>query len=250
MNEEIKDPNQLDLFAGILFTPYQEKQINTFLERQKTAVKLNTTANQQNNELLIRNGFKLGIDFQNTFKVEVVTREVTLGSSYDKTLFTTELTFENTVGSISLNGKQFYNGILADTMFSIGFEHDKVQCNAIQDQYRYVKPTTLLEKLKVHNSRQEALFEEYKKKTSLKETIIEKYTKLYPKATVTNKNDWSKYSGSFDIIEVAFDSGSYIQFKLDTCHNKEFVHKKYDAEFETMNSDELLEKFSKQEALK
>ena len=25
MNEEIKDPNQLDLFAGILFTPEQEK---------------------------------------------------------------------------------------------------------------------------------------------------------------------------------------------------------------------------------
>jgi len=197
--------------------------------------------------LLIRNGFKLGIDFQNTFKVEVVTREVTLGSSYDKTLFTTELTFENTTGSISLNGKQFYNGILADTMFSVYFERDKVQCNSIQEQYRYVKPTTLLEKLKVHNSRQEVLFEEYKKKTSLKETIIEKYTKLYPKATVTNKNDWSKYSGSFDIIEVAFDSGSYIQFRLDTYHNKEFVHKKYDAEFETMNSDELLEKFSKQE---
>jgi len=91
------------------------------------------------------------------------------------------------------------------------------------------------------------LFEEYKKKVSLKETIIEKYTKLYPKATVTSKNDWSKYSGSFDIIEVKFDSGSYVQFRLDTYYNKEYLHKKHDAEYEKMNSEELLEKFSKQE---
>jgi hypothetical protein len=250
MNEEIKDPNQLDLFAGILFTPEQEKLINNYLERQKTTVNLNTIANQRNEELLIRNGFRLGIDFQNTFKTEIITREVTLGSSYDKTQFTTELTFENTTGHISLNGKQFYNGELINSMFSVYFERDKVQCNSIQEQYRYVKPTTLLEKLKIHNSRQEVLFEEYKKKVSLKETIIEKYTKLYPKATVTSKNDWSKYSGSFDIIEVKFESGSYIQFRLDTYYNKEYLHKKHDAEFEKMNSDELLEKFSKQEALK
>jgi hypothetical protein len=250
MNEEIKDPNQLDLFAGILFTPEQEKLINIYLERQKTTVNLNTVANQRNEVLLIRNGFRLGIDFQNTFKTEIITREVTLGSSYDKTQFTTELTFENTTGHISLNGKQFYNGELIDTIFSVYFERDKVQCNSIQEQYRYVKPTTLLEKLKIHNSRQEQLFEEYKKKVSLKETIIEKYTKLYPKATITSRNDWSKYSGSFDIIEVKFNSGSYIQFRLDTYYNKEYLHKKHDAEYEKMNSEELLEKFSKQEALK
>jgi hypothetical protein len=249
MNEEIKDPNQLDLFAGILFTPEQEKHINIYLERQKTTVNLNTIANQRNEELLIRNGFRLGIDFQNTFKTEIVTREVTLGFSHNGTQFTTELTFENTTGHISLNGKQFYNGELINTMFSVYFERDKVQCNSIQEQYRYVKPTTLLEKLKIHNSRQEVLFEEYKKKVSLKETIIEKYTKLYPKATVTSKNDWSKYSGSFDIVEVKFDSGSYVQFRLDTYYNKEYLHKKHDAEYEKMNSEELLEKFSKQEAL-
>jgi hypothetical protein len=246
----VNDPNQLDLFAGILYTPEQEKHINAYLERQKTTVSLNTIANQRNEELLINSGFRLGIDFQNTFKTEIITREVTLGSSYDKTQFTTELTFENTTGFISLNGKQFYNGELINPPFSVYFERDKVQCNSIQEQYRYVKPTTLLEKLKIHNSRQETLFEEYKKKVSLKQNIIEKYTKLYPKATVTSKTDWSKYSGSFDIIEVAFSSGSYIQFKLDIYHNKEFVYKKYDAEFERMNSDELLEKFSKQEALK
>ena len=39
---------------------------------------------------------------------------------------------------------------------------------------------------------------------------------------------------------------SYVQFTLDTYNNKEKLYKKYDAEFDKMNSDELLERFSKQ----
>jgi len=249
MNEEIKDPNQLDLFAGILRTPEQEKMINDFLERQKTSVKSSTIANQQNEKLLIDNGFIFGMDFVNTFKVETVTREVTLGYSYNNTNFEVELTYENCNGGISLKGKQFYNNELRDSTFGVSFERGKVQCLTIQDQYRFIKPTTLLEKLKVYNSRQETLFEEYKKKTSLKQTVIEKYTKLYPNATITAKTDWTKYSGSFEVIEVKFASGSYVQFKLDTYKNEEYLYKKHDAKFDKMKADELLERFSKQEAL-
>ena len=35
MNEEIKDPNQLDMFEGILLTPEQEKQVAEFIQRRK-----------------------------------------------------------------------------------------------------------------------------------------------------------------------------------------------------------------------
>ena len=249
MNEEIKNPNQLDLFEGILRTPEQEKMINDFLERQKTSVKLNTIANQQNEKLLIDNGFIFGMDFVNTFKVETVTKEVTLGYRYDNTNFEVELTYETPTGYISLKGKRFTQDKLTDDTFGVSFERDKVQCLTIQDQYRYIKPTTLLDKLKVYNSRQETLFEEYKKKTSLKQTVIEKYTKLYPNATITAKTDWTKYNGHFDIIEVKFESGSYVQFKLDTYKNEEYIYKKHDAKFDRMKADELLERFSKQEAL-
>jgi len=249
MNEEIKNPNQLDLFEGILRTPEQEKMINDFLERQKTSVKLNTIANQQNEKLLIDNGFIFGMDFVNTFKVETVTKEVTLGYRYDNTNFEVELTYETSTGYISLKGKRFTQDKLTDDTFGVSFERDKVQCLTIQDQYRYIKPTTMLDKLKVYNSRQETLFEEYKKKTSLKQTVIEKYTKLYPNATITAKTDWTKYNGHFDIIEVKFESGSYVQFKLDTYKNEEYLYKKHDAKFDRMKAEELLERFSKQEAL-
>jgi hypothetical protein len=76
--------------------------------------------------------------------------------------------------------------------------------------------------------------------------VVEKYTKLYPNATITIKSDWTKYSGSFETIEVKFESGSYVLFRLDTYNNKEYIYQKHDAEFNNLNSEELLNRFSKQ----
>jgi hypothetical protein len=249
MKEEIKDPNQLDMFAGILLTVEQDKMVEEFIKNQKHSAFLAEKRIQQNEKLLIDNGFIYGMDFINTYKIETVTRKVTLGQRYNDTQFEVEITYEMGSGGISLKGKRFYNNKLEDSTFSIEFDGSKVQSPTIQDNYRYIKPSTLLEKLKVYSEREKTSFEEYKKKTSLKQNVIEKYTKLYPNATITVKDEWTKYSGSFEVIEVKFTSGSYVQFRLDTYNNKEYLHKKYDAEVNKMNSDELLEKFSKQEAL-
>jgi hypothetical protein len=249
MNEEIKDPNQLDLFAGILLTPEQDKMVEEFIKNQNHSAFLAEKRIQQNERLLVDNGFIYGMDFINTYKIETVTRKVTLGQRYYNTQFEVELTYEMGSGGISLKGKRFYNNKLEDSTFSIEFDGNKVQSPTIQDNYRYIKPATLLEKLKVFSLRQETLFEEYKKKTSLKESIVEKYTKLYPNATIEVKREWTKYSGDFEIIEVKFISGSFVQFRLDTYRNTEYMYKKYDAEVDKMKADELLERFSKQEAL-
>jgi len=250
MNEEIKDPNQLDLFAGILLTPEQDKMVEEFIKNQNHSAFLAEKRIQQNERLLVDNGFIYGMDFINTYKIETVTRKVTLGQRYNNTQFEVELTYEMGSGGISLKGKRFYNNELKDSTFSIEFDGGKVQSPTIQDNYRYIKPSTLLEKLKVYSERAEYQFEEYKNKTSLKEAIVEKYTKLYPNATITVKDEWTKYSGSFEIIEVKFVSGSFVQFRLDTYRNTEYMYKKYDAEVDKMKADELLERFSKQEALK
>jgi hypothetical protein len=254
MNEEIKDPNQLDLFAGILFTPEQEQKIAEFIKIREDIANTNESINNQREQLLINNGFVKDVDFVNTFKIETVTNKTTIGYSYNKTDFKAEITYKTIDGGIFLKGKRFgtYSNPneLSDSTFSIEFEGNKVNCSTIQDNYRYIKPATLLEKLKTYNSRQEQLLEEYKKKNGLKLSVVEKYTKLYPNATITAKTDYTRYSGTFDVIEVKFESGSYIQLTLNTYQNKEILHKKYDAEFEKMNSEELLDKFSKQEALK
>jgi hypothetical protein len=250
--ENIKNPNQLDMFAGILFTPEQEKMIVDFIQNQKDHTLNASRKNNLNEALLTNNGFVKGVDFINTFQTKIVTREVTLGFSWKENQFKTEQTYETIDGCISLKGKRFNsyqkpNELLNDDVFRVDFNGDKIQCEAVQDQYRYIKPKTLLEKLKIFNSRQVQLFEEYKKKNNLKQNVIEKYTKLYPNALITVKSEWSSINSStFEIIEVNFESGSYIQFKLDTFNNKEFIYKKHDDEYNKLNSDELLERFSKQ----
>ena len=244
--DQIKDPNQLDMFAGILFTPEQEEMIIDFINNQKTHTVLAKIKNDKNEMLLLDNDFIKGKDFINTFETTTTTKEVTLGSRWNNNEFKVELTYETATGCISLKGKRFYQGELIDTTFGIDFEKDKVQSSTIQGQYRYIKPTTLLEKLNQHNECQKDCLKDFQNKTNLKQIVVEKYTKLYPNATITIKSDWTKYSGSFETIEVKFESGSYIQFRLDTYNNKEYLYKKHDAEFETLNSEELLNRFSKQ----
>ena len=248
--ENFKDPNQLDLFAGILYTPEQEKLIEDFIQNQKNQILFESRKNNLNEAVLTDNGFVKEVDFINTFQTKIVTRELTLGYSWSKNQFSTEQTYEIFEGDLFLKGKKFNSyqkpNELINDKFSVSFDGDKVQCSAVQDQYRYIKPKTLLEKLNQHNEYQKTLFKDFQRETNLKRSVIEKYTKLYPNASITVKSDWTKYSKSFEIIEIKFESGSYVQFRLDTYNNKEYLYKKHDASFATLSSDELLERFSNQ----
>ena len=245
--DQIKDPDQLDMFAGIILTIEQQKQVDSHIDSVNKSTNYQKYKIQQIEQLLIEAGFKIGVDFENTFKSSLEIRTVSIGWGNNK--FETEITAEFFSGDINLFGLCFnkYDKKIEKRKFGIDISNGKLQTSTtIQDQYRYVKPKTLLKKLEEHNEKSKQQFEEHKKKNSLKQSVIEKYTKLHPNAVITTKDDWSKYNGTFELIEVKFDSGSYIQFKLDTYKNVEFIYKKHDAEFEKMNAEELLERFSKQ----
>jgi hypothetical protein len=237
---------QLDLFAGVLFTEEQEQMIAEYKERCAKNALYHKNQNERLEQLLLDNGFVKDVNFVNTFKIKTETREVSLGSDYRNNRFEVEVTHEVMEGSIRLKGFSFYAGNLDQKEFSIDLEKDKVQCTAIQDQYRYIKPATLLEKLTIHNSRQVEMYENYVRKNALKFEVTKKYQKLYPNATVEVKQEYSKYSGTFDVLEVKFESGSYVQFQLNTYQNKEIFYKKYDAQFEAMSVEEVLNKFNNQ----
>jgi hypothetical protein len=237
---------QLDLFAGILLTDEQEQMIIEYKERCAKNALYYKNENERLEKLLLKAGFIKDVNFVNTFKIKTETRNVSLGSDYRNNRFEVEVTHEIIEGDLRLKGFSFYNGNLDQKEFSIGLEKDKVQCSAIQDQYRYIKPATLLEKLTIHNSRQVEMYENYVKKNALKLATIKKYQTLYPDATVEVKQEYSKYSGTFDVLEVKFESGSYVQFQLNTYQNKELFYKKYDAQFEAMSVEEVLNKFSNQ----
>jgi hypothetical protein len=249
MNEEIKDPNQLDMFEGILLTPEQEKQVAEFIQRRKNQTESKKREIETIESQLLAAGFIKGNHFVNDFKIETVTRDVTLGYSYNNTDFTVELTYLNDTGSIRLKGiKLSYDNKnqIVERTFYFNYSKGKFNCDSIQDNYRYIKAETLLQKLIENEEKTIREFRENQKKANLKQAVIDKYTKLYPNATIEVKNEYSKYYGTFDIIEVRFESGSYVQFKLDTYKGVEYLYKKYDATFELLTSDELLERFSKQ----
>ena len=246
--ENFKDPNQLDLFAGIVLTTEQQSQVDRNIDNINQSTNWQRNKVQQLEQLLVEAGFKKGINFENTFKSSLETRNIKIG--YGSGQFETEVTAEFHSGDVVLKGLRFVNNELIKATFTIDVDKDKVQCYTIQGQSRYIKPKTLLEKLNQHNECQKDFLKDFQNKTNLKQIIVEKYTKLYPNAVVTVKSDWTKYSGSFEVIEVKFASGSYIQFKLDTYNNKEYMYKKHDNEFDELNSEELLNRFSKQEALK
>jgi len=246
--ENFKDPNQLDLFAGIVLTAEQQSQVDRNIDNINQSTNWQRNKVQQLEQLLVEAGFKKGIDFENTFKSSLETRTIKIG--YGIWQFETEITAEFHSGDVSLKGLRFVNNELIKATFTINVDNDKVQCYTVQGQSRYIKPKTLLEKLNQHNECQKDCLKDFQNKTNLKRIVVKKYTKLYPNALVTVKSDWTKYSGSFEVIEVKFKSGSYIQFRLDTYNNKEYMYKKHDNEFDELNSEELLNRFSKQEALK
>ena len=233
-------------------SPEQEKQAVEFVERRKRQVEDKKRVMEQIESQLLAAGFIKDIHFVNDFKAEIVTKEVELGYRYNKTQFKVELTYLDDTGSISLKGTGLSSNWekIEERKFYFDCSKGKFNCYSIQENNRFIKAETLLQKLIENEEIVVLKFREKQKKTDLKLSVIEKYTKLYPNATITVKDGYTRYSGYFDVIEVRFESGSYVQFRLDTYKNVEYLFAKYDATFEKLTSDELLERFSKQEALK
>ena len=245
---EFKDPNQLDLFAGVLLTAEQQKQVETYIDTQSKGITLRENENRRIENLLVEAGFIKGVHFKNDFKSFTETREVTLGYSYNQTRFDVEVTAKFRTGGIALLGKRFdlAEKKLKNALFTFDIERDKFQSYCIQEQARYVKPKTFLTKLLEHNEKEKQRFEQYKKQTALLDATLTKYKTLYPSATVTSGRDYAKYLGSFDTVKVEFESGSFIEFRIDVYGDRDVLFKKKDVEYDNLSSEELLERFSKQ----
>ena len=245
---EFKDPNQLDLFAGVFLTPDQQKQVETYIDHQDKNITYQENENRRIENLLVEAGFIKGVHFKNDFKSFTETREVTLGYRYNQTQFDVEVTAKFYTGGIALLGKRFdlTDKKLRDAMFTFDVERDKFQSYSIQEQARYVKPKTFLTKLLEHNEKEKQRFEEYNKQTALLNATLNKYKTLYPSATVTSGRDYAKYYGSFDTVKVEFESGSYIEFRIDVYGDRDVLFKKKDVEYDNLSTEELLERFSKQ----
>ena len=68
MTEEIKDPNQLDMFAGVLLTPDQQQRVDNYIINQNKNITYQENENQRVERMLVEAGFIKGIHFKNDFK--------------------------------------------------------------------------------------------------------------------------------------------------------------------------------------
>ena len=90
--ENFKDPNQLDLFAGIILTTEQQSQVDRYIDNINQSTNWQRNKVQQLEQELVEAGFKKGIDFENTFKSSLETRNIKIG--YGSGQFETEVTAE------------------------------------------------------------------------------------------------------------------------------------------------------------
>jgi len=240
---------QLDLFHGVVLTTKQQEEVNDFVKKMaERAVKSQDDVNKTM-LLLDEAGFVQGVDYDSSFEVYEVTKEVSFGYSYNNTNYEYEVTYMNAVGGVYLKVNTIKDGEIKEYKASIDREYDKIMCTSITEQYRYYKPSSLYTKFNEYNERKVNELEHNNKQKIALDIVVAKYQKLYPKAEVKISSDYYRRSyNSFPTVRVKFESGSSVEFTLGYGNEmeKERFHKKYDAQTETVEN--LLERFNNQKA--
>ena len=243
---------QLDLFEGLVLTTEQQEQIDSFINSQAK----NAVVSQENINkimmLLDEAGFVQGVDYNSNYEVHEVTKEREFGYSYNNTNFNSEVTYMNAVGGVYLIVDTIKDNKIVKYNAPVSREGDKLMCTSITDQYRYYKPSTLLTKLKESRKAKIQELDRRGKEWLCLDYTIEKYQKLYPEAEVKEGSDYIRYGRhdyqQFKTVVVKFKSGSSVTFQLGYGYelDKERLHKRYDAQEETV--EQSLERFNNQKS--
>jgi len=243
---------QLDLFEGLVLTTEQQEQIDSFINSQAK----NAVVSQENINrtmlLLDEAGFVQGVDYNSNYEVYEVTKKREFGYSYNNTNFEHEVTYMNAVGNVYLIVDTIKDNKIVKYNAPVSREGDKLMCTSITDQYRYYKPSTLLTKLKESRKAKIQELDRRGKEWLCLDYTIEKYQKLYPEAEVKEGSDYTRYGRhdyqQFKTVVVKFKSGSSVIFQLGYGYelDKERLHKRYDAQEETV--EQSLDRFNNQKA--
>ena len=233
--------DQLELFQ--VLNTEQQTEVNSFVERQNQQVVDRVASIKKMMDLLTDAGFEEGVNFERNFEIGESTHERTFGWGDNK--FDAEVTVNTVSGGVALIHKRFYNGKLETTTSNVSREGDKLVCSMITPQYRAYKPTSLLVKLNEYNEVQQWRFDAYNNKIAILSYTLNKYTTLYPNATVEAGTGYQSRS-SFTTVLVSFESGSWVEFRLGYRQDEEFMFKKFDATVDALKGMDLLNHFNKQ----
>jgi len=232
---------QLELFK--VLNTEQQTEVNSFVERQNQQVVDRVASIKKMMDLLTDAGFEEGVNFERNFEIGESTHDRSFGWGDNK--FNAEVTVNTVSGGVYLMHKRFYNGKLETTTSNVSREGDKLVCSMITPQYRAYKPTSLLVKLNEYNEVQQWRFDAYNSKIAILSYTLNKYTTLYPNATVEAGTGYQSRS-SFTTVLVSFESGSWVEFRLGYKQDEEYKYKKFDARVDALKGMDLLNHFNEQ----
>ena len=240
---------QLDLFEGKILTTEQRLEIQQYIAKCDKEVSRKQIENREIMLLLDEAGFRIGIDYINDFKVFEKIYDHEFGYSYNSTQWVAEVEVMRSSGGCQILFDSFRNGKIEMGKSFVYREGDKLQCTSITSQYRYYKPSSLLTKLKEHNNIEANKLDSNNRKQNILEYTVEKYTKLFPNATVTIGSDYDRNRNNyreFKTVIINFPSGSYVIYRLGYNNDGEYLHKKFDNVVDTLKGIDLLNHFNNQ----
>ena len=228
---------QLEMFM----TGEQYQAIDRYVASQNKDTEHRIAQTQRQLDVLLNGGLIEGVHFKNNFIVEEnVTETTTLGGRwYDVPEFEAEVTYNKSKGGVFLlydvvdteDGER--QVVKKSTYFNLTSE-GKVECYTIVGSYRAVKPETILRKLDEMAGAAKDRLKFVNQKEKHFDNAIAKLKLEFPNAvSVTKSQDWvssRNYRNSYyvDLITVAFEDDSHIQYDVNNFTGEISVRRVYD----------------------
>jgi len=233
----MNEGQQLEMFM----TGEQYQAMERYIAGQNKDTEHRIASVKRQLNVLMGAGLIEGVHFKNNFSVEEnVTETVTLGGRwYDVPEFEAEVTYNKSEGGVFL----LYDMVVMEdgvrevvkksTYFNLTSD-DKVECYTVVGSYRAVKPETILRKLDDMTDAAKERLKFVNQKEKHFDNAIAKLKLEFPNAvSVTKSQDWvntRNYRNSYyvDLVTVAFEDDSHIQYDVNDFTGEIKVRKVYD----------------------
>ena len=248
---------QLELFE--VLSAEQEQQKSDALNRIIKSHKRRMDLTQRKKNILLENGFVEGTHFVVEESIENENVDYSIGYGFDNTRknFTDKIDIyygdcylilkEFSVKTNNIKDRKLTFDLSA---LSIPESNSKLNCWKLQNfSSRFIKPTTMLNKLIEANQQADYARLAYNKTTSIIEHTINKYKTLYPNADVVQGTGYRSTPSSYyewKTVIVTFKSGSSITLRLGNEKDKEYISESKDAVVNKMSLTEMMNHFNNQ----
>lgn len=244
---QTQDQNQLTLFT--LLTPKQEAYKATVIKFTNENAQNRYNREKQIADVLESNGF--GDNYKFNAEIIKITKLINVGSYEDKIIV--EIEVDECPGGTYLiyNRYDKYKNEITTVNCSVIESKGKLTCYELQDySSRLLKPSTLLNKIREANLKANRDFEDASLKKSIIDYTVDKYSKLYPNATVSkdiiSERDYKNRYILFEIVRIKFKNGSYITMKIGHGFDKEYINSKYNVIEAKASLRDLLDSYNNQ----